>query len=277
MSDTAKLGPWVRRLLLEHLVSERNLARNTQRSYRDTLALLIPFIAGKVHKPIDQLDLDHVSAERVRQFLQSLEQTRGCSVATRNQRLAVIHVLAHFIGQRCPERIEWCGQLRAIPFKRTAQTPIAYLDKPEMDALLAAPDRSTTQGRRDYALLLFLYNTGARADEAAHVLLMHLPRNDSPSGIVNSNVTFVACNVFVSASCADRAKQFSEEIAHSSDVVLKRLVITLQDGAARILPTARVDTKAFAFLPTLLRGFRQMPPTAPHLLPDRIGRMQEVR
>ena len=82
MSDTTKLGPWVRRLLLEHLVSERNLARNTQRSYRDTLALLIPFIAGKVHKPIDQLDLDHLTADRVRQFLQSLEQTRSCSVAS---------------------------------------------------------------------------------------------------------------------------------------------------------------------------------------------------
>src|SRR5207244_1751782 len=141
MSDTTKLGPWDRRLLLEylvalahqmlkekapdpraeHLVSERNLARNTQRSYRDTLALLNPFIAGKVHKPIDQLDLDHLTADRVRQFLQSLEQTRSCSVATRNQRLAVIHVLAHFIGQHCPERIEWCGQIRAVPFKRTAK------------------------------------------------------------------------------------------------------------------------------------------------------------
>ncbi len=65
MSDTTKLGPWVRRLLLEHLVSERNLARNTQRSYRDTLALLIPFIAGKVHKPIDQLDLDPNGADRL--------------------------------------------------------------------------------------------------------------------------------------------------------------------------------------------------------------------
>jgi len=146
MSDMTKLGPWVRRLLLEHLVSERNLARNTQRSYRDTLALLIPFIAGKVHKPIDRLDLDHVSAERVRQFLQSLEQTRGCSVATRNQRLAVIHVLAHFIGQHCPERIEWCGQIRAVPFKRTAQTPITYLDKPEINALLAAPTVAPRKG-----------------------------------------------------------------------------------------------------------------------------------
>ncbi len=62
MAETTKLSPWIRRFLLEHLVSERNLARNTQRSYRDTLALLIPFIAGKVRKPIDKLDIDHITA-----------------------------------------------------------------------------------------------------------------------------------------------------------------------------------------------------------------------
>jgi site-specific recombinase XerD len=169
MTDTTKIGPWVRRFLLEHLVSERNLARNTQRSYRDTLALLVPFIAGKMHKQIDQLDIDHFNPENVRQFLQYLEQTRRCSLTTRNQRLAVIHALARFIGQRGPEHIEWCGQIRAIPFKRTAKTSITYLEKSEIDAMLAAPDRNTTQGRRDYALLLFLYNTGARADEAAQL------------------------------------------------------------------------------------------------------------
>ena len=169
MTDTTKLGPWVRRFLLEHLVSERNLARNTQRSYRDSLALLVPFIAGKVHKQIDQLDIDDVSAEHVQRFLEDLEHTRRCSLTTRNQRLAVIHALARFIGQHCPECIEWCGQVRAIPFKRTPKTSITYLEKPEMDALLAAPNRNTAQGCRDYALLLFLYNTGARADEAAQL------------------------------------------------------------------------------------------------------------
>jgi|SRR5882724_3492363 len=169
MTDTTKFGPWVRRFLLEHLVSERNLARNTQRSYRDSVALLIPFIAGKVHKQIDQLDIDDVSAKQVQRFLDDLEQTRHSSLTTRNQRLAVIHALARFIGQRCPERIEWCGQIRAVPFKRTMKTSITYLEKSEMDALLAAPDRNTSQGCRDYALLLFLYNTGARADEAAQL------------------------------------------------------------------------------------------------------------
>ena len=185
MTETSKLGPWVRRFLLEHLVGERNLARNTQRSYRDTLALLIPFIADKVHKQVDQLDVGHLSAEYVRQFLQYLEETRRCSMATRNQRLSVIHALGHFIGQRAPEHIEWCGQIQSVPFKRTAKTSITYLEKPEMDALLAAPDRSSEQGRRDYTLLLFLYNTGARADEAAQLSVGDLrltpPRMDDSS------------------------------------------------------------------------------------------------
>jgi integrase/recombinase XerD len=169
MTDTSKLGPWVRRFLLEHLVGERNLARNTQCSYRDTLALLIPFIADKAHKRVDQLDVDHLSAEHVRQFLQYLEETRRCSLTTRNQRLSVVHALARFIGQRGPEHIEWCGRIQSVPFKRTAKTSITYLEKPEMDALLAAPDRNSKPGRRDYVLLLFLYNTGARADEAAQL------------------------------------------------------------------------------------------------------------
>jgi len=111
MTNTTKCGPWIRRFLLEHLVHERNLARNTQRSYRDTLALLMPFIAGRANKPIDQLDVDHVSAEGVRAFLQHLEQARRCSLTTRNQRLAVIHALARFIGERSPEHIEWSGQI----------------------------------------------------------------------------------------------------------------------------------------------------------------------
>ena len=185
MTDT-KLGPWLRRFLLEHLVGERNLARNTQRSYRDSLALLIPFIAGRVRKEVDQLEVDHLTAERVRQFLQHLEEARGCSVPTRNQRLAALHALAHFIGERGPEHIEWCGQIQAVPFKRAAKASITYLEKSEMDALLAAPDRTSAQGRRDYALLLFLYNTGARADEAAQLSISDLrlagpPRRDYSS------------------------------------------------------------------------------------------------
>jgi site-specific recombinase XerD len=174
MSDASLLGIWVRRFLLEHLLGERNLARNTQRSYRDTLTLLIPFVAEKVHKTVDRLTVIDLSHDLLRMFLTHLEESRQCSVATRNQRLAALHALARFVGQRSPEHIVWCGQVRAIPFKKATRSVIPYLEKPEMDALLAAPDRQTSQGRRDYALLLFLYNSGARADEAAQLIISDL-------------------------------------------------------------------------------------------------------
>lgn len=172
--SNATLGVWIRRFLLEHLVAERNLARNTQRSYRDTLVLLIPFVAAKLGKPVDRLAPIDLSPDTVRLFLAHLEESRQCSIATRNQRLATLHALARFVGERSPEHIVWCGQMRAIPFKKTTKVVIPYLDKPEMDALLAAPDRETSQGRRDYALLLFLYNSGARADEASQLIIRDL-------------------------------------------------------------------------------------------------------
>jgi len=174
MNDLTLLGPWVRRFLLEHLVAERNLARNTQRSYRDALTLLIPFVADRLHQSVDRLTLVDVSADLVRLFLADLEQSRQCTIATRNQRLTAIHALARFVGERSPEHIVWCGQIRSIPFKKTSHAVIPSLDKPEMDALLSAPDRQTAQGRRDHALLLFLYNSGARAQEAAQLLIGEL-------------------------------------------------------------------------------------------------------
>ena len=180
MTEHNLLGPWVRRFLLEYLVTERNLARNTQQSYRDTLCLLIPFLALHVKKEVHELAVIDVSADAVRLFLQYLEEQRKCGVATRNQRLAAIHSLARFIGLHSPEHVAWSGQLRTIPSKRAPRSTITYLEKTEMDALLNAPDQKTDQGRRDHALLLFLYNTGARADEAAHSKIADLTLAQTP-------------------------------------------------------------------------------------------------
>lgn len=186
MSDALKLGPWVRRFLLEYVVGERNLALNTQRSYRDTLALLIPFAARTLRKPVDTLAVSDIGAELVRAFLQQQEETKHWSTTTRNQRLGAVRAFAQFVGQRSPENIEWCGQVRVVPFKRAARVQITYLEKQEIDGLLAAADRGSAQGRRDYALLLFLYNTGARADEAAQLkiadlLFAQIPQRDYSS------------------------------------------------------------------------------------------------
>jgi integrase/recombinase XerD len=181
MTDRNLLAPWVRRFLLEHLVAERNFARCTQMSYRDALALLLPFVSRRCGVPVDRLSIDELSPVTVRRFLDHVEQERHCSVSTRNQRLGAIHSLARFIGSRAPEHLSWCAEMRSVPFKKTAKTIIGYLEKSELDALLQAPDRRTTLGARDHALLLFLYNTGARADETARLTAGNLQLGTSAS------------------------------------------------------------------------------------------------
>ena len=181
MRDRTLIGPWVRRFLLEHVVTERNLARNTQVSYRDTLVLLLPYMSKLQQKAIDRLTVDDLSASVVRSFLDYVEKERGCSGATRNLRLATIHSLAKFIGLHSPEHVAWCAGIRAVPFKKTAKATLTYLDKPEIEALLNTPDRHTLRGQRDYALLLFLYNTGARADEVAHLSVGDITWGSAPA------------------------------------------------------------------------------------------------
>jgi site-specific recombinase XerD len=177
--DLESLGPWVRRFLLEYLVGERNFATNTQRSYRDTLCLLIPFVAATTKTTVDRLTIGHATPEITRRFLTHLETTRHCGVATRNQRLAAIHSLARYIGERSPEHLAWCSEICRIAFKKAVRETVCYLEKPEMDALLDAPDRTTPQGFRDYAVLLFLYNSGARATEVATLTVGDLDLPDT--------------------------------------------------------------------------------------------------
>jgi len=165
-------------------VHERGVSRNTQQSHRDTFCLFLPFVAAQHKAAVDDLVVDDLSVQIVSDFLAHLEQTRSCSVATRSQRLVTLHAFARFTGKRSPEHVEWCAQIRRIPFKRGWRTPIPYMEKDEIDALLRAPDRATEHGRRDYALLLFLYNSGARATEAAKVLIEDLTWESSGSGSV---------------------------------------------------------------------------------------------
>ena len=166
MTEPTSLGYWVRRFLQEYALAERNLSPNTRASYRDMLVLLLPFVVKQKRTTVDKLVVTDLSVEQVRGFLAHLERDRKCGTATRNQRLASLRALARFIGVHSPEHVEWCAQIRMVPVKKGIATTVTYLEKPEMDAILAAPDRSTPQGARDYALLLYLYNSGARVSEA---------------------------------------------------------------------------------------------------------------
>ena len=129
MKNSSALGSWIRRFLLEYLVGERNLARNTQQSYRDAVRLLVVFVAAKTHKKVDELLIPDIDADLLRAFLRHIEEKRKCSIASRNQRLAAIHALAGFIAERCPEYLDWCAQLRAVKSKRSVPDASLLISK----------------------------------------------------------------------------------------------------------------------------------------------------
>jgi len=162
-------GPWVRRFLIEYVIGERNYSSNTQHSYRDMFRLFLPFAARRSRCTMDQLPLARIQPKIIRAFTQHLEQVRHCGPSTINQRVTALRAWAAFVGANRPEHLEWSRQIKTVHFKKHAPGPRHYLKKEEMNALLAAPDQRDGQGFRDYALLLFLYNTGARASEASHL------------------------------------------------------------------------------------------------------------
>ena len=180
-AESHLLGPFVRRFLVEEVVADRNLCRNTQLSYRDAIRLFFGFLAQRHATAPARVTVEQVTAKVARAFLDHLQEERANTPATRNQRLAALHALFRFISRQAPELVEHAATIQAIPPKRTAPPTMPYLDKHEMDALLAAPNRQRPQGRRDYALLLFLYNTGARASETATLTIEDLALDAAPS------------------------------------------------------------------------------------------------
>jgi len=181
MPDGHPLGPFVRRFLLEEVVADRNLTLNTQRSYRDSIRLLLRFLHEHHATEPTRVTVEQITAAVARTFLAHLEEQRGNSVSTRNQRLAAIHSLFRFVARQVPELVDHAAQIHAIPLRRSAAPTMAYLEKPEIDALLAVPDRRRPQGHRDYALILFLYNTGARATETAELTVGAVALDTAPS------------------------------------------------------------------------------------------------
>ena len=168
------LSPWVRRFLVEYVMRERNYSLNTQHSYRDTFRLLLPFAAKRYRCTVDGLRLVEIKPELVREFTQHLEEVRHCAPSTINQRLAALRAWVRFVATNSPEYLEWSSQIQTIHLKKCTSRPVSYLEKDEMKVLLDEPDRHDAQGSRDYALLLFLYNTGARASEASRLMVEDL-------------------------------------------------------------------------------------------------------
>ena len=161
------LGAVIRDYFTDHLPRLRGASPHTIHSYRDSIVLLLRFLAAQGGNAVTQLDLVDIDPPGILAFLSYLEKERKNGVPTRNIRLSAIHALFHFVASRNPEHLELAQRILGIPFKRARQRVIDYLEYDEIESILQAIDRTTTQGARDYALLATMFNTGARVQEIA--------------------------------------------------------------------------------------------------------------
>ncbi len=168
------LGQMVYAFLVDHLQLAKGLRPSSIDSYRDGLRIFLRFVAADVGAKITALPLSASTTERVLRFLQSLEDVRHQHIRTRNQRLAMLRAFFGYLGGRVSELLVIAEQVARIPTKRVAPPETRYLDRTEIEALFASLPSNTSTAMRDRTLLLFLYNTGARVQEAADLRVGHL-------------------------------------------------------------------------------------------------------
>lgn len=168
------------RFFCAYLPEQKAMSLHTLHSYRDSLKLLLNYAAGKNQDP-SLLTVENLTADRIVAFLQHLETARGNKPCTRNVRLTAIHSFFRFVGTQHPQHLEQAQRILSIPFKRTEIREIEHLDLAEIRAVLSAIDRATSEGRRDYALLSLLFNTGARVSEIVDLKANDLTLASPPS------------------------------------------------------------------------------------------------
>jgi site-specific recombinase XerD len=171
---TPSLGPLVQSFFTDHLPVQKGLRLGSIQSYRDTIRLFLCFVSDQRRRSISKLVLQDLSFEQVLAFLKHLEQERGNSVRTRNQRRAALNTFFAYLAVRAPDMLAVCQQVAAIPVKRTSLPDTHYLEREELTALFRSLPRDGRNSLRDRTLLLFLYNTGARVQEVADLRIEHV-------------------------------------------------------------------------------------------------------
>jgi integrase/recombinase XerD len=165
MKSSSNVATLIERYFTDRLMRQRNVSTNTIASYRDTFRLLFTFAQARLRKPPSALVLEDLDAPFVNAFLGDLEKKRGASIRTRNLRLTAIRSFFRFVSFEEPARGDLIQRVLAIPNKRHDKRQVHFLTRPEIEAILAAPDRKTWLGRRDHTLLLLAVQTGLRLSE----------------------------------------------------------------------------------------------------------------
>lgn len=150
---------------IDRMMRERQASPHTIAAYRDTFRLLLAFVQERLKKAPSAVTVADLDAPLIGAFLDHLERGRGNKARSRNARLAAIHSFFHYLALREPAHAAIIQRVLAMPNKRYDRRLVDFLTRQEMEALLAAPDRSTWIGRRDYALLLLALQTGLRVSE----------------------------------------------------------------------------------------------------------------
>jgi len=169
MKPANTLPYFLQAFFLQWLGQQRNCSANTVRSYRDTWRIFLRFAAKRNDRLVARLTLPDLTATEVLAFLQYTEIERKDSIGTRNCRLSALRSFFSYVADRDPSAAAQCAEVLRIPTKRAIQPAIRALELDEVRAILAQPNRSSPEGQRDHALLFFLYNTGARIQEALDV------------------------------------------------------------------------------------------------------------
>lgn len=165
MKPGCNVAPLVERFFTERLVRQQDVSAHTIASYRDTFRLLLKFAMVKLRKAPSALTLDELDAPFIGAFLTDLEMERGTSVTTRNLRLTAVRSFFRFVSFEEPAHSALIQRVLAIPSKRHDKRQVDFLTRSEIEAVLAAPDRTTWLGRRDHTLLLLATQTGLRLSE----------------------------------------------------------------------------------------------------------------
>jgi site-specific recombinase XerD len=164
-TTTPSLASLLERFFTQRLMQQRQASPHTISSYRDTFRLLLKFVQQRLHTPPAQLAFETIDAPLIVAFLNHLEKHRGLSARSRNLRLTAIHSFFRYAAFEVPEHAAQIQRVLAIPSKRFTRTQVHFLTRPEVKALLAAPDQRTWFGRRDHAFLLVAAQTGLRQSE----------------------------------------------------------------------------------------------------------------
>lgn len=159
---------------LNYLPKVRGVSPHTLHAYRDALRLFLSHVAQRRHCSVDHLTMDNLQVEDLLTFLEELERQRRNSIRTRNCRLIALRCFFRHALRYDPDHAEQYARILAVASKKAPQPVCVYLEPEEVKRLLDQPDPQSPLGVRDYALLLFLYNTGARVSEALGVRLQDL-------------------------------------------------------------------------------------------------------